>query len=1077
MRYSIGLDIGIASTGFAVMELGEDDRPIRIIRIGSRVFDKPENPKDGASLALPRREARGMRRRIRRRSHRKQRIWRLIENEGILTNVQMKALYNGIISDVYELRCDALDRLITNEEFARILIHLSQRRGFKSNRSAQKTEDSNKLNKDDETGQLKGAVANNENEMKKAGLRTVGEMLYRREQKRNKSGTYLNTVSRDMVLDEVQKIFSAQRSFGNQFANESIEEKYVQILAGQRSFDDGPGGKSPYAGNLIERMLGNCTFEKEEKRAPKASYSFEHSNLLQKINNIRLIEGGFTFELTQEQRNKLCGYAHNTEKLTYKKIRKLLDIPITQLFNHVRYDKDKMQEENILAQEEKTKFEYLKGFHAMRLALKEIYPERISAITIPQRNEIARIFSLYKNEDKLRTALDATNLETLDKEALINNLGSFSKFGNLSVKALDKIIPHLEKGLTYDKACEAAGYDFKGHEGMHKSKTISLKHLAGETENTITSPVVRRALSQCAKVINAIIREMDDVSPVYINIELAREMAQTYKDRMKQEKSMLENQARNERAKNQIKEYGKFDPKGLDIVKLKLWEEQCGVCPYSLKSLAIERLFEVGYAEIDHIIPYSKCFNDGYSNKVLVFAAENQQKGDLLPLRYLTGKKRDDFIIWVNNQHLPQNKKRALLKEELTAEDEAGFIQRNLTDTQTISSFMYNYLTDFIEFSNFVTGRKKHVTAVNGAVTAQVRKRLGIAKIREDGDKHHAIDAAVIACITDGMIQDITTFSKYKETRYKNSATAIGPDEHFPRPYENFVRDLEGNLKGIFVSRAPSRKVTGAAHKETIKGADANGGLVKKVALTSLKLDNDGEIKDYYRPSDDRLLYEAIKTRLLQHGNDPKKAFAEPLYKPKSDDTEGPFVRGVKILEKSTLNVSVHDGKGRADNDSMVRVDVFYVDGKGGGYYLVPIYVADTLKDELPNRAIVAHKPYEQWEVMDDKDFIFSLYPNDLILAKHKKVLPLNLNKNNKVGTLPAKLEKQKEYLYYKGTNIATGNITTINHDNSYYFEGGAKTLLALEKWQVDVLGNISQIGRETRKGFSKLNTKIKSSW
>ena len=1065
MRYSIGLDIGIASVGFAVMELSEDDRPIKIIRIGSRVFDKPENPKDGASLALPRREARGMRRRIRRRSHRKQRIWQLIENEGILSDVQMEALYNGRISDVYELRCNALDCLVTNEEFARILIHLSQRRGFKSNRR--------KEAKDAEAGKLLKSVEENKRTMEVSGYRTVGEMFCKdtrySDHKRNKSENYLNTVSRDMVLDEVQKIFSAQRNFGNSFASESIEEKYVKILAGQRSFDDGPGEGSPYAGNLIERMLGNCTFEKAEKRAPKASYSFELSNLLQKINNIRLTDSrGFTFELTQVQRNKLCAYAHNTEKLTYKKIRKLLDIPTTSILNHVRYDKDKLMDEGILAQEDKTKFEYLKAYHAMRLALKGIHPERISSITIPQRNEIARIFSLYKNEDKLKAALDATDLNVLDKEALLNNLGSFSKFGNLSVKALDKIIPHLEAGMTYDKACEAAGYDFKGRDGVHKNLTISLKHLAEETDNTITSPVVRRSLSQCAKVINAIIREMDEVSPVYINIELAREMAKDFTERGKLEKSMLENQARNERVKNQIKEYGKFDPKGLDIVKLKLWEEQGGTCPYSLKPLAIERLFEVGYAEIDHIIPYSKCFNDGYNNKVLVLAAENQQKGDLLPLQYLPGKKRDDFIIWVNNQHLPQNKKRALLKEKLTPEDETGFIQRNLTDTQTISTFMHNYLSNFLQFSNFVTGRKMHVTAVNGAVTAQVRKRLGITKLREDGDTHHAVDAAVIACITQGMIADITAFSKYKETRYKCRTTAIGPDEHFPRPYEDFVRDLERNLKEVFISRAPSRKVTGAAHKETIKGVDASGHLVKKVALTTLKLDSDNEIKDYYHKESDPMLYDALKNQLLKYNNDPKKAFAEPFYKPKGKGVPDRIVKGVKLLEKSTLNVSVHEGKGKADNDSMVRVDVFHVEGKGGGYYLVPIYVADTLKDELPNRAIVAAKPYEQWEVIDDKDFIFSLYPNDLILAKHKKVLSLNLNKNNKSGTLPTKVEKQEEYLYYRGAGISNGALIAINHDNSYDFWGGAKTLLALEKCEVDVLGNISKVGRETRKGFSK---------
>ena len=1062
MRYSIGLDIGIASTGFAVMELGEDDRPIKIIRIGSRVFDKPENPKDGASLALPRREARGMRRRIRRRSHRKQRIWHLIENEGILLTAQMETLYSGELSDIYELRCSALDRLVTNEEFARILIHLSQRRGFKSNRR--------KETKDAEAGKLLKSVEENKRAMEAKGYRTVGEMFCKdcryEEHKRNKSDNYLNTVSRDMVLEEVQKIFFAQRSFGNKFAGEGIEEKYVKILMGQRSFDEGPGEGSPYAGNLIEKMLGNCTFEKEEKRAPKASYSFELSNLLQKINNIRLTEGGFTFELTPEQRNKLCAYAHNTEKLTYKKIRKLLDVPITQLFNHVRYDKDKMSEENILAQEDKTKFEYLKGYHAMRLALKNIHPERISAIAIPQRNEIARIFLLYKNEERLRTALDATDLNALDKEALISNLGSFSKFGNLSVKALDKIIPHLEAGLTYDKACEAAGYDFKGREGVHKSLTISLKHLAEETENTITSPVVRRSLSQCAKVINAIIREMDDVSPVYINIELAREMAKDFNERGKLEKDMLANQDKNERAKKQIKEYGKYDPKGLDIVKFKLWEEQGNICPYSGKPLVIERLFEVGYAEIDHIIPYSKCFNDGYNNKVLVLAAENQQKGDLLPLQYLTGKKRDDFIIWVGNQHLPPNKKRALLKEEITAEDETGFIQRNLTDTQTISIFMYNYLNDFLEFSKFETGRKKHVTAVNGAVTAQVRKRLGIAKIREDGDKHHAIDAAVIACITDGMIRDITNFSKYKETRYTNAATALGLDEHFPRPYEDFVRDLEGNLKEVFVSRAPSRKVTGAAHKETIKGVDADGTLrISRVSLVDLRLDKNEDIvtaKDgkYHNPNDDIQLYEALKQQLLLYDGDGKKAFENPFEHPRSFGNKNEdgkeikrLVKKVKVSRENTLSTPVRSGA--AMNENMLRIDVFFTEGK---YHFIPIYVPDTIKSHLPNMALSG-------KIMSDMDFVFSLYSNDLVKVIAEK--PITFKKVHKENKPSDTYTITKTYAYYKYAE-SDGRITIITHDNNYSYRGVINNFDKIEKYQIDVLGDKAKVGREVRKGFSK---------
>ena len=216
MRYNIGLDIGISSVGFAVMSLNEDDIPQQIIRIGSRVFDTAENPKDGASLALPRREARGMRRRLRRKRHRKQRIRNLITQANILTITQLDELYSQEISDIYELRRDALDRLITPAELARIMLHLSQRRGFLSNRRADP--------KDNETGKVLTAIKENSAAMEK--YRTVGEMLYYDERyknrKRNKSD-YLNVVTRDMVMKEARLIFSAQREFGNALCHENIE--------------------------------------------------------------------------------------------------------------------------------------------------------------------------------------------------------------------------------------------------------------------------------------------------------------------------------------------------------------------------------------------------------------------------------------------------------------------------------------------------------------------------------------------------------------------------------------------------------------------------------------------------------------------------------------------------------------------------------------------------------------------------------------------------------------------------------------------------------------------------------------
>lgn len=175
-------------------------------------------------------------------------------------------------------------------------------------------------------------------------------------------------------------------------------------------------------------------------------------------------------------------------------------------------------------------------------------------------------------------------------------------------------------------------------------------------------------------------------------------------------------------------------------------------------------------------------------------------------------------------------------------------------------------------------------------------------------------------------------------------------------------------------------------------------------------------------PQSDRLLYEALKEQLMKYGGDGAKAFTQPFHKPKSDGTPGPIVNKVKLCEPTTLHVPVLKGTGVADNDSMVRIDVFYVEGEG--YYFVPIYIADTLKKELPSKACVAFKPYEDWKAMSDENFIFSLYPNDLMRVTHKN--KLKLTKAQKESTLPDTYETKQELLYYISANINTAAIAAV---------------------------------------------------
>ena len=110
----------------------------------------------------------------------------------------------------------------------------------------------------------------------------------------------------------------------------------------------------------------------------------------------------------------------------------------------------------------------------------------------------------------------------------------------------------------------------------------------------------------------------------------------------------------------------------------------------------------------------------------------------------------------------------------MSEEGSAEFIDRNLKDTQYITRTVYNLIRDHLAFAESAY-RKKPVQAVNGAVTSMLRNRWGVQKIREDGDLHHCLDAAVIAATTPGLVQRLTAYSKHRETWERPPAGYVDP--------------------------------------------------------------------------------------------------------------------------------------------------------------------------------------------------------------------------------------------------------------------------------------------------------------
>lgn len=1053
MRYILGLDVGIASVGWSVLEINTVGEPFKIHNLGVRIFEKAEQPKTGAALALPRREARSARRRLRRRKHRMQRIKQLIIKHNILKQEQLEALYNGQqLQDIYIIRYEALERCLKEDELTRLLIHWGKRRGFKSNR---------KNHSSKEEGKLLQAVESNRQMLQEKGYRTVGEMLYKEPKferhKRNTTDDYLCTVSREMMEEEIRYVFESQRAFGNRHATKDLEEAYLKIYLSQRSFDEGPGGNSPYR-NPIQKMIGNCTFEPTKKRCPKACISFEYFVLLTHINNLRLkcMVTNQIRTVDDNERMKLIELANKKAASTYWDVRKTLDLDESITFKGVHIGhKDRKEVES------KKLFVKMDAYHTLRKALDKIEKGKITQMSTSHLDAIGYALTVYKTDENIRHYLEK---QGLDNEVIKAVEGiSFSKFGHLSLEAIQRITPALEEGDSYDIACEKAGYIFN---------QIPLPERKKDFIDSVTNPVVRRGAAQSIKVVEAICRTYG--KPAKIHIELARDMSHNFQERKEIEKKQNENKTQNEKLSKEMTENFGYKPNGQMLLKYKLWKEQDGRCLYSGTYIEPERLFsDPMYTDIDHIIPYSKSYDDSYTNKVLVISGENRQKGNQTPYEYLS---KDPEALRLYEERVRvyiRNivKQRKLLKQHIDEEDEKNFKERNLNDTRYMTKLLSQYFKQKIEFDETYE-KKKKVVDINGFVTSYCRKRWGLTKVRENGDLHHALDAVVIACITDGMIQKVTKYHQQRELE-----EVKGP---FPAPWEHFRDEViarleedpnimiqncqfptyskDAYIRPVFVSRMPRRKHTGAGHKEIRRSGKLKneGYTISRVPLTKLKLDKDNEIQGYYNKEANLELYEALRQRLIENQGKAEEAFKEPFYKPQKKNAKPIQVKKVKIIEKATLVVSIDNGKSVAANGDMARVDVFT--NAKGQYFLVPVYVKDFLRDKLPNKAIVQRKSYDEWLEMDENyTFLYSLYSNDLLYIKSKK--GIKLIKSDKTTK-----SVEEGCFYYKGTDIATGSINFITHDGQYSAKSvGVKTLIHFEKFEVDLLGNYYKVKSEPR--------------
>ena len=792
--------------------------------------------------------------------------------------------------------------------------------------------------------------------------------------------------------------------------------------------------------------------------------------------NLRITDEFGTRKLTEIERQILIDLPYKLKTVNYQQVRNALTtLSPNALFNIRYHQKDKKGEIKSSDKIEKdTKFIEMKFWHKIKETLEGNGRKTEWQSLSSNHNlldEIGTVFTICKNDERRKALLSGKIKEDQDILNILCNHVDFTCTVNLSLEALKNILPFMEQGDDYDTAWR------KVYPPQSTKKESVLPPIPADE---IRNPVVLRALSQARKVINGVVRRYGP--PARIHIETAREVGKSFKDRKEIEKRQEENRKDREKAAAKFREYfPNFvgEPKSKDILKLRLYEQQHGKCLYSGKEIDLGRLNEKGYVEIDHALPFSRTWDDSFNNKVLVLGSENQNKGNQTPYEYFNGKDNNrewqEFKARVETSRFPRSKKQRILLQKF---DEDGFKERNLNDTRYVNRFLCQFVADHM----LLTGKgKRRVFASNGQITNLLRGFWGLRKVRAENDRHHALDAVVVACSTVAMQQKITRFVRYKEmnafdgkTIDKETGEVLHQKTHFPQPWEFFAQEVMIRVFGkpdgksefeeadtpeklrtllaeklssrpeavheyvtpLFVSRAPNRKMSGQGHMETVKSAKRldEGISVLRVPLTQLKLK---DLEKMVNREREPKLCEGLKARLEAHKDDPTKAFAEPFYKYDKAGNRTQQVKAVRVEQVQKTGVWVRNHNGIADNATMVRVDVFE---KGGKYYLVPIYSWQVAKGILPDRAVVAYADEEDWTVIDESfRFKFVLYSNDLIKVTAKK--------NVFFG-------------YFVSLNRATGAIDIRVHDtdntkgkNGIFQSVGVKTALSFQKYQIDELG------------------------